>query len=304
MSVLMKNITLLFVVAMMTLSTGCASVVKGTTQDVPISSEPSGADVLLDGNFVGTTPTSVKMRRKTDHLVTIQKDGYEARAVPVVKNVGGAVWGNIIAGGLVGWGVDAVSGAQYNLTPETIFARLQRSILTPSPRATLSDRGDDDSSIGIEQLNFLDELHDAGKITDEEYALGRKEAFEEYFPELIPPNASPSNATPAAVLPPVTSSPVRSIPEPSATNYGTLAAQAVANAAPSQADQDIRKIIVSQSIQSYSGNCPCPYNFARNGSRCGGRSAYSRKGGASPLCYEIDVTDEAVRQYRASARQP
>ena len=110
-----RFLVLLAVLALTTLSTGCASVVKGTTQDIPVSSEPSGADVLLDGNFVGTTPTSIKMRRKTDHLVTIQKDGYEARAVPVVKNVGGAVWGNIIAGGLVGWGVDAVSGAQYNL---------------------------------------------------------------------------------------------------------------------------------------------------------------------------------------------
>lgn len=26
--------------------------------------------------------------------------------------------------------------------------------------------------------------------------------------------------------------------------------------------------------ESYPGNCACPYNHARNGSRCGGRSAY------------------------------
>lgn len=35
----------------------------------------------------------------------------------------------------------------------------------------------------------------------------------------------------------------------------------------------------------YVGRCDCPYDVARNGSRCGGRSAYSRPGGRSPVCY-------------------
>lgn len=34
-----------------------------------------------------------------------------------------------------------------------------------------------------------------------------------------------------------------------------------------------------------SGSCDCPYDRASNGSRCGGRSAYSRPGGRSPICY-------------------
>lgn len=65
-------------------------------------------------------------------------------------------------------------------------------------------------------------------------------------------------------------------------------------------DARIREILIEQSISSYAGNCPCPYNTARNGSRCGGRSAYSRPGGASPLCYPDDVTDAMVRRYRRS----
>jgi hypothetical protein len=36
---------------------------------------------------------------------------------------------------------------------------------------------------------------------------------------------------------------------------------------------------------NYSGNCPCPYSIAADGSTCGARSAYSRSGGASPRCY-------------------
>ena len=63
-------------------------------------------------------------------------------------------------------------------------------------------------------------------------------------------------------------------------------------------DAEIRQILIQESINAYPGNCPCPYNRASNGSRCGKRSAYSRPGGAEPLCYERDVTDVMVERYR------
>lgn len=65
-----------------------------------------------------------------------------------------------------------------------------------------------------------------------------------------------------------------------------------------ESDAQVKQKIVKQSIASYSGNCPCPYNSARNGSRCGGRSAYSRGGGAAPLCYPSDVSKADVEAYR------
>ncbi len=63
-------------------------------------------------------------------------------------------------------------------------------------------------------------------------------------------------------------------------------------------DDQIRKTLIEQSIRSYSGACPCPYNVMRNGRKCGGNSAYSKPGGAEPLCYDTDVTDEMVERYR------
>lgn len=65
-----------------------------------------------------------------------------------------------------------------------------------------------------------------------------------------------------------------------------------------RSDAQIRQILIDESIAAYSGNCPCPYSTARNGSRCGRRSAYSREGGAAPLCYPKDVTDEMVQAWR------
>nr|WP_246753663.1 hypothetical protein [Dickeya oryzae] len=63
-------------------------------------------------------------------------------------------------------------------------------------------------------------------------------------------------------------------------------------------DNEIKQIIIEESIASYTGNCACPYNSASNGSRCGGRSAWSRKGGAAPVCYKDDVTKEQVARWR------
>jgi hypothetical protein len=70
----------------------------------------------------------------------------------------------------------------------------------------------------------------------------------------------------------------------------------------SQSDAQVRQAIINQSIASYSGSCACPYNTARNGSRCGGRSAYSRGGGAAPMCYAADVSAAQVAEYRRRNR--
>jgi hypothetical protein len=67
-------------------------------------------------------------------------------------------------------------------------------------------------------------------------------------------------------------------------------------------DAAIAQILIEDSIANYSGNCPCPYNAARYGSRCGKRSAYSRPGGYSPLCFKEDVTKEMVQEYRARTK--
>jgi hypothetical protein len=63
-------------------------------------------------------------------------------------------------------------------------------------------------------------------------------------------------------------------------------------------DAEIIKEIIAVSIAAYPGNCPCPYNLASNGSQCGKRSAYSKPGGYSPICYESDVTPAMVESYK------
>jgi len=70
-----------------------------------------------------------------------------------------------------------------------------------------------------------------------------------------------------------------------------------------QTDEEIRQILIRESIAGYSGNCPCPYSTDRAGRRCGERSAYSRGGGSTLLCYESDVTQKMVDDYREAQKR-
>ncbi len=68
---------------------------------------------------------------------------------------------------------------------------------------------------------------------------------------------------------------------------------------PKISDAAIRTALIKQSRLSYSGSCPCPYNRDRGGRSCGRRSAYSRPGGASPLCFPQDVTATMITEFRS-----
>ncbi len=60
---------------------------------------------------------------------------------------------------------------------------------------------------------------------------------------------------------------------------------------------EVREAIVRESVSAYQAAgrpCACRYNTARDGSMCGAQSAYSRPGGAAPLCYPSDVSDAMV----------
>lgn len=68
-------------------------------------------------------------------------------------------------------------------------------------------------------------------------------------------------------------------------------------------DAQVKKEIIAESIASYPGTCACPYNRARNGSSCGRRSAWSKAGGYSPLCYADDVSQEMIKAWREQHQQ-
>lgn len=112
----------------------------------------------------------------------------------------------------------------------------------------------------------------------------------------IAPSASPSTNSPARttkVQPDkVATAPALERPAPSETKRKVemvLTAAAIA------------AIIIKASRDQYHATgrpCACPDDTMRNGRACGSRSAYSRPGGAAPLCYVHDITPAMIENYR------
>jgi uncharacterized protein YraI len=68
---------------------------------------------------------------------------------------------------------------------------------------------------------------------------------------------------------------------------------------PVLSDSTIIQRIIAESLAAYPGSCPCPYNRDRGGRTCGRRSAYSKPGGYSPICYAEDVSRAMIEAFRA-----
>ncbi len=114
---------------------GCATVVRGTKDKVTFESEPTAAKVVVEsvdkdklGPFDCTAPCSLKLKRNRDWNVVFSLSGFkDAKGFLKSKPSGGGVasgLGNALAGGVIGLGVDAGTGAMHDLFPNPMKAKL------------------------------------------------------------------------------------------------------------------------------------------------------------------------------------
>ena len=69
------------VIAFLLLS-ACATMFYGTTQEVPVTSVPDGAEVRIQGKLIGNTPVTITLDRKPDHELEISKPAPSPACVP------------------------------------------------------------------------------------------------------------------------------------------------------------------------------------------------------------------------------
>ena len=114
---------------------GCGTVTRGTKQGVKFVSEPPGATVTVqrahkvDTRWDCISPCELQLSRKRDFNVTFELEGYkpaEGRLASRLGAKGGAtaIPGNFVAGGGIGFIVDAGTGANMQLKPDPMRARL------------------------------------------------------------------------------------------------------------------------------------------------------------------------------------
>lgn len=152
---------------------GCASIINGTTQKVPVNTTPKGAVASLHDGINCKTPCSLELKRNTDYIMTIQKEGYEDTSITFQRVMSGVIAGNLLLGGIIGAGVDAASGAMYRFTPESVTVDLKLiAVQIEKPGLT------------VEKLKDLEELRKANAITAEEYARLKEKLLENFEKKL------------------------------------------------------------------------------------------------------------------------
>jgi len=150
---------------------GCATIIHGTTQNIPVSSVPTGAKVTVDQSTAYTTPTVLDLPRKENHTIQVSLEGYNTEVITLQSVISGAVMGNLLLGGLIGWGVDAASGAQNRLVPESVHITLQ-----PIKAPNVQERSTPTQGLETleKRLEDLNRLRKKELITEEEYQESRK----------------------------------------------------------------------------------------------------------------------------------
>jgi len=116
---------------------GCATVTRGLTNQIQITSEPTGAEVRTSLSHTCTTPCTLTVDRKAEFSVVYTLPGYKEQTIEVKTALAGAgaagFAGNVLVGGVVGMGVDAATGATLEHMPNPVHAILQKE---SAPRRT------------------------------------------------------------------------------------------------------------------------------------------------------------------------
>ena len=133
----------------------CATIYKGTSQKIPVTSEPSGTMIIVDGNEIGHVPLVLKLRRSKSHIIRIEKQGYNPYEIKIMKKSKIsmlAILGNYLLAGTataissrlagieitdsIAWAIigltlgltlgDSLSGANFTLSPTELHVTLTK----------------------------------------------------------------------------------------------------------------------------------------------------------------------------------
>lgn len=96
---------------------GCATVIRGTSQQVSINTAPVGANVTFSNGQSCVSPCQITAKRDQHLQITITKDGCHQQTATMIPSLSGA---GVIWGGYIDYG----TGAVYDLQPNPLTVSL------------------------------------------------------------------------------------------------------------------------------------------------------------------------------------
>jgi hypothetical protein len=100
---------------------GCASLINGTHQTVPISTNVPGATVRVNGmDYIA--PVDASLQRNQNYQIVASKPGYETATREVTSSFSAITFLDTVF--WIPWVIDLVDGAAYKLEPESVELQL------------------------------------------------------------------------------------------------------------------------------------------------------------------------------------
>lgn len=138
----MQKSFLYLILLMSVLLTGCASITGSRNQPISVTTTHEGKQItgayctLVNdkGTFYVNTPGTVTVLKAYGDMSATCKKEESHVGVSVFQSASeGAVWGNIIAGGLIGYAVDAGTGAGFSYPPTLNVEMIKGSTIPALP---------------------------------------------------------------------------------------------------------------------------------------------------------------------------
>lgn len=164
---------------------GCASITGSRNQPVSVQAHHNGkpldgADCVLTNDkgtwFVKTPGSTVIQKSGQDLNITCNKDGVPSGTTTAASSANGGVWGNILFGGLIGYAVDASTGAAFDY-PSSMGVQMGQVLRFEPPKQTEQDPNAQPQQLAQAQTTqTAGGLTFAGTATGNESPLPKKTA--------------------------------------------------------------------------------------------------------------------------------
>jgi hypothetical protein len=122
----------------------CAAIVEGRYQEITINTNPPGADCAIERQGatiarVGPTPGSATIRKnKEDISIVCREDGYQQATWLNHSGIEEWTFGNIVIGGLIGWGIDSATGSDNEYTSPVNVTLVPKVAQIPGSKSSAS----------------------------------------------------------------------------------------------------------------------------------------------------------------------
>lgn len=117
----------LFVILLLVISfQGCATLFKGSTDNVNFTSDPTSASVYVNGMNMGKAPLSLELKSNKTYNIEFRLEGHETKNVILNNSIGGGWIVLDVLFGIFPVIIDAATGNWYSLDQEHVNAILDK----------------------------------------------------------------------------------------------------------------------------------------------------------------------------------